>query len=265
MEKNTPQLTGQKWQILSGTAIKMIGITLMAVSHLYEMFIAQGAPPWLNWLGRPVAAMFLFLCAEGFYHTRNKKGYLLRLLIGFLGMALINRVLTFYMPLEDVALINNIFGTLFLAAFYMWMTDLIREGAREKNPGKIIRAAGAMLIPFLIGAAILLSLNSGNHTLMLILTFIPSIISVEGGAPLVFLGLLFYITRNRRYIQAALVAVMSVLAWITVGGAEWLILGAVIPILLYNGSRGREIKYFFYIFYPAHIYLFYIIAWFIRV
>jgi hypothetical protein len=122
-----------------------------------------------------------------------------------------------------------------------------------------------MLIPFLVSAAILLAFNGRNRILLLILTFIPSFISVEGGAPLVFLGLLFYITRNHRYVQAALVAVMSALTWISVGGAEWLILGAVIPILLYNGRRGREIKYFFYIFYPAHIYLFYTIAWFIRV
>jgi hypothetical protein len=34
--------------------------------------------------------------------------------------------------------------------------------------------------------------------------------------------------------------------------------------MLYNGKRGSGSKYFFYIFYPAHIYLLYLIAWLIR-
>jgi hypothetical protein len=39
---------------------------------------------------------------------------------------------------------------------------------------------------------------------------------------------------------------------------------AAVPLWMYNGLRGKGSKYFFYIFYPAHIYLFYAIAWFIR-
>jgi hypothetical protein len=32
------------WQFLSGTNIKIIGIVLMTLDHLHQMFIAQGAP-----------------------------------------------------------------------------------------------------------------------------------------------------------------------------------------------------------------------------
>jgi hypothetical protein len=39
---------------------------------------------------------------------------------------------------------------------------------------------------------------------------------------------------------------------------------AALPILLYNGLRGRGDKYFFYAFYPGHIYLLYLIAWFLQ-
>jgi hypothetical protein len=280
MTQTILQFKEHKWYILSGTAIKIIGIVLMFLDHLYQMFQPQGAPQWLHWLGRPVAAIFIFLCAEGFYYTRDKKGYLLRLLIFFWGMSLGNSLLSRLMPMEDVVLINNIFGTLFLAAFYMWMVDLIRKGMGEKKPGKILLAAGGILLPFIIGAALLLALNSRSHTLVLILMYIPNAVSAEGGPILIFLGLFFYMARNYRYVQAALVAAASLLSWfigggarwimegdiqgLLDGGAPWLIIGAVIPILLYNGRRGRGFKYFFYVFYPAHIYLLYTIAWFMR-
>jgi hypothetical protein len=264
MEKSIPRLTNHAWQILPGTAIKAIGIVLMFLDHLYQMFLPQGAPHWLHWCGRPVSAMFLFLGAEGFFYTRNKKAYLLRLLLCSVGMSLGNILLSRSMPLEEVALINNIFGTLFTAAFYRWMTDLIREGMREKKTGRILLAVGGMFLSVLVGAAMLLALQSENRTAALVLMFIPNIISVEGGFLLVLLGLFFYLARNHRHVQIALVAILSVISLLGGGDVQWLSIAAIIPILLYNGQRGRGSKYFFYAFYPAHIYLLYIIAWLIR-
>ncbi|MDR2662463.1 MAG: conjugal transfer protein TraX [Treponema sp.] len=259
-----------KWGILSGTAVKIIGLVLMVMDHFYQMFGSLGAPGWLYWFGRPVAVMFIFLCAEGFYYTRSPKKYLLRLLAGFLFMALGNRILSQYMPVEEIVLINNIFGTLFLAAFYMWMADLVRAGFKEKKAGKVLLAAGGILLPLVISAILLLALNAQSHTAVLILTFIPNPLAVEGGFIYIILGLLFYLLHKYRAAQIGVVLAAAVFSWYAAGGfpnpahVEWLMAAGAIPILLYNGKRGGGNKYFFYIFYPAHIYLFYIAAWFIR-
>ena len=37
--------------------------------------------------------------------------------------------------------------------------------------------------------------------------------------------------------------------------------GALIPIAIYNGKRGLKLKYFFYVFYPAHLLLLWLAAW----
>jgi hypothetical protein len=266
--KITPLASGQlPWQILSGTGIKIIGIVLMALDHLHQMFIAQGAPVWLGWFGRPVAAMFLFLCAEGFFYTGNKKRYMLQLLGGFFFMSVMNRILSAAMPMEDIALINNIFGTLFLAAFYMWMIDRIREGYKEKKPVKILSAIGGFLLTLVVSLFMILALQSNNWIVAQILIFIPNPLSVEGGFVLTFMGVGFYLLRKYRLAQAALTLVIGAFTLYfsqDSGDFQWLMVFAVIPLLLYNGKRGMGGKYFFYVFYPAHIYLFYCIAWFLN-
>ena len=46
------------------------------------------------------------------------------------------------------------------------------------------------------------------------------------------------------------------------GGLQWYCLLAVLPLACYNGTLGkRKLKYFFYIFYPAHLALLQGLAW----
>lgn len=40
----------------------------------------------------------------------------------------------------------------------------------------------------------------------------------------------------------------------------WLVIGSLPFILLYNGKKGSGHKYFFYFFYPLHIYILYLIG-----
>ncbi|MDR1105955.1 MAG: conjugal transfer protein TraX [Treponema sp.] len=258
------------WLLLSGAALKIIGVILMVPDHLYQMFVNQGAPFWLNWFGRPVAAIFLFLCSEGFYYTRNKRLYILRFLAAFILMNLANRLLTGFLYVENVALINNIFGTLFMSAFYMLMLDLFREGIREKKPGRILLALCGVLVSLaaaFVLAALFFGKSPPDRVIITLFFFIPTPLSVEGGFFLTGVGVLFYALRKYRWAQVLLPVAAGLAAFLASRGggassAQWMMLFAALPVFLYNGKRGRGNKYFFYAFYPAHIYLFYVVAWF---
>ncbi|WP_242972371.1 TraX family protein [Lachnoclostridium edouardi] len=43
-------------------------------------------------------------------------------------------------------------------------------------------------------------------------------------------------------------------------GVQWIMGFAAIPMMLYNGTKGKNMKNFFYIFYPLHIALLYLLA-----
>jgi hypothetical protein len=253
---------------LSGTQIKIAGVIMMVFDHLHYMFNVNGIPQWFHWIGRPVAPLFLFICAEGFAHTGSRKRYLLQLLIGFESMNVVSAFLGFALPNENVMLIFSIFGSLFFAALYMLFIDMLYNGLKAKKAGKAALAILFMILSAAYGLATVVLLSSQEIELpqwlsMSLFKIIPNVMVVEGSLLWVLIGSLFYILRRARILQIIPLIVFGVVFFIA-GSIEWLIIFAVIPILLYNGSRGKGGKYFFYIFYPAHIYVFYIIAYFMQ-
>ncbi|MDR1472710.1 MAG: conjugal transfer protein TraX [Synergistaceae bacterium] len=251
--------------MFSGFELKIAGIVLMIFDHLHQMFYIFGVPEWFAWLGRPVAPIFLFFCAEGYRHTRNKARYMMLLLAGFESMSAVSHIMTLSMRSDELSLINNIFGTLFVSVLYMALADMFLGAVREKKPGRLALALLGMMIPFAVGAAPFITgetMPVWLQTAMLI--YIPSPLTVEGGVLFALMGVLFHLFQGRRCAQAAIPIAYGLLGFFMVGPAQWLISAATIPILTYNGKRGPGGalgKYFFYVFYPAHIYIFYVISW----
>ena len=258
-----------KWQILDATMLKFLAVFLMVLDHIHEMFVSVGAPMWLTMAGRLVFPMFLFAASESFYYTHSKKKYLQRLLFSSWGMTIFTFVLQIVLPNPDVVLMNNAFSTFFVTGLYMLCWDRLTAGIRQKSLKEIGNAAVIFLVPFLCAIPVylvaMLSFNenvpgSVIRLLARIALLIPNILTVEGGVSLVVLGLLFYIFREHRAIQIAVLLALSLVVYLSGDAVQSLMALAAIPMALYNGERGKGMKNFFYIFYPAHIGLLYCIS-----
>lgn len=267
--KEMPVASKPKWQILDATTLKFLAVVLMVLDHIHEMFVSMGAPMWLTMAGRLVFPMFLFAASESFYYTHSKKRYLQRLLFASWGMTIFTFILQAVLPNPDVVLMNNAFSTFFVTGLYMLCWDTLKAGIRQKSPKKIGKAAVIFLVPILSAIPVyLMAMLSFNENvpgsvirlLARIALLMPNILAVEGGAPLVVLGLLFYIFRKHRTIQIGVLFALSLIVYLSGNMVQSFMALAAIPIALYNGKRGKGMKNFFYIFYPAHIGLLYCIA-----
>lgn len=249
---------------LDATTIKLLACVLMFIDHIHEMFAPAGlVPDWVDAFGRPVFPLFLFLAADSFHYTHSKKSYFLRLLSASACMTILTVATEALVPNRyDFALMNNAFSTFCVTTIYMQAWDMLREGLRQKDACRIGKAAALAFLPVVLVlpqfAVAMLSINQNIPSqliqcLSIICMMIPNLLTVEGGVLYILLGLLLYIFREKRGVQIAIVLGYAVLFQYLVGGIQWAIALAALPMLLYNGQKGRGCKNFFYIFYPAHI------------
>lgn len=245
--------------------LKMIGIILMFIDHIHQMFSIMGAPTWIDWFGRPVATLFFFVSVEGFSHTRNKNKYLFRLLIGFWVMNIGSTVVQHFFPLGQVALMNNIFTDLFVGVLAMYGIDFLAGFKKDKKISQLIIGILCLIMPLVLSFVSVVGLSSGNVMLLSLARVIPMTLFAENSV-MVYLMPVMYLLRKNKSWQCLAIAIVAILFFIANpaqafgSNTQWMMIFSTIPIMLYGGEKGRSMKSFFYIFYPAHIWLLYILA-----
>jgi hypothetical protein len=234
---------------LSNFQLKCIAALLMALDHLRAFF--PGLPLWFRYLGRLSAPIFFFLTVEGFFHTRNRARYTARLLTGGVIMAAGSALLTHFFP-SDMGLYNNIFLSLGLGTALMSAWQKLQETRDEQLFRPVI---------FLILLAMLFT-EANIYGIMMVLVFCQFRERRGLLAAFYILGaLLPSLFSPLRFQPPLLIGYNLSLRHFLVIDYQWMMVFALPFFFLYNGelgSRSPAAKWFFYIFYPAHLWILYL-------
>lgn len=245
--------------------IKIIAVILMFIDHIYHILgSVYDVPIIFTWLGRLSAPLFFYMVAEGMYHTRNPKKMLIRLYLASVGMELLNLIYNSIKPEYGYFVRNGIFQTLFLVALYIFFIQQYRKQDSQEGKRKV---ALWMCIPVGVNVLIML-LNTLLPIPLLKYSSIvfPLLLSVEGSFVFVMLGIGFFIYREQKKAMIIFYSAFSAIFFLPALGEltvqniffenfQWMMIFSLPIILSYNGKKGKSLKYFFYVFYPAHIYL----------
>lgn len=257
-----------KIQFLSGNSIKIIAICLMFFDHFCKIVLEwymndvlfplenTGQIPigsvtqfdeFVRFTLYPIGAvafpLFCFLISEGFFYTRNRKRYLRLMCIFaliselpfdiafFSKYSISENTFPFYWKYQ------NVFFTLLIGLAALWCIEKFKCISNNKKE--------------------LLKSRFLQIACVVILSLIAYLIHSDYGAYGVLLIVGFYICRKNRLYQ---VLIFLLIYMLTSGSQPTLsVLGSIVLLLLYKGKRGKlRLKYFFYIFYPAHIFLLYL-------
>lgn len=221
----------EKLRILDGTSLKLIAMISMVFDHVGDMFFPGAL--WMRMIGRLAMPLFSFCIAEGYAHTKNKQRYLMRMGV----FALVSEI-PFDLAFEGRVGLGhqNIMLSFFLAILALMVFDRIRGEGKEHAAGKTL--LGILCV---CAMAVLALVLRADYTLFAVLA--------------VFL---FYVLRNRHPLLRCGVGVGFLALTRTVGYYRATGL-SLIPLLLYNGKRGRGLKWLFYAFYPGHLLLLYLL------
>ena len=233
---------------LSGSTLKIIACISMFIDHMtlivwkhYLSYIATLDYDSIQYykklyrlgrnIGRAAFPIYCFLLVEGFKHTRSSLKYLARLLV----MAVISEH-AFNLMVADSNLDlthQNVFLTL---AISLAVIMGIHKASTTEWLSDMTRTAIIMCITVLGCVAAWLLKTDYSYKGVLAVTAI------------------YLLSYNR--------LVMCLGGSICFSWEPWAI-PAFIPVFFYNGKRGLKAKYFFYFFYPLHIYLIYYVVHYI--
>ena len=221
-----------KIKCLSGATLKLIAIISILADHVNKAIIYPCLESNRGFLatlsdifdiiGRIAFPLFCFMIVEGFFKTRNRKKYLLNLLIfGVISEVPFDMFTTgsFYN-----ANWQNVMFTLALVLGTIWIIDILKH-KMENKPKVLWYIVSLLIVMVMCIVTMMLSLDYEHHAILM--------------------GYVFYLFYNKPLLQIPF-------GCLSVYDQPWSLLGFGL-ILTYNGKRGKQNKMLNYWFYPVHM------------
>lgn len=234
---------GAGMKLLSGNMLKIIAAIAMVIDHAGMLLFPRVTV--LRIIGRLAYPIFAFMIAEGCRYTKNKVKYL----GGILGMGILCQIV-YFVAMGSTYMCILITFSFTIAVIYglqsMKCAWLCGQGSRVLTTAV-----------FLLGVALTWL---ANQYLTIDYGFWGCMVGVFAAVLHPVGDALKRFDRTENHVL--MLAVGLLLLAIDRGGVQTWSLLAVPLLLLYSGKRGKlRMKYFFYIFYPAHLVALQGIAW----
>ena len=224
---------------LSGSALKIIAVLSMVIDHCAYLLMEHGTPLYgvMRCFGRIAFPVFAFLIAEGFAHTRNRTRYFLTIL----GFAIISEIPWYLLNGYDGT--HNVMFTLAIGVAALTVFDRLCE----HRPLCVIAITLLLVLAYWMGVD-----YDWRGVLMIVLFYMLRHQTIE---PWSDRYEICFPSQAMRQIIFTLPLMMHY-------GMAGAVLASFV-IFLYDGTRGHikgaVAKYSFYVFYPLHLLLLYLI------
>ncbi len=229
-------------RILNSNILKIFACIFMFCDHLGYFVLPEVA--WLRYVGRLALPIFAFFIAEGCKYTKNRLKYLT--LMAVLGVVILA---------VQYAVTSISYGNILITFSFSLIIIFLLHNAMNFNQ-KYDKITSFLWLILAILMMIFVKLFTDNFEIDygFVGVLLPVIIALSD---------LIKVPDKYLHICRLFATIIGLILLVLVlGDYQWYGLCALPMLLLYNGKRGRlKMKYFFYIFYPAHVALLNMITW----
>lgn len=220
---------------MSAFTLKIIGLITMIFDHI-KYVIPSTYNFITKYIGRISFPIFAFLITEGYLHTKSKEKYVFRLFL----LAIVSEI-PYRLLFANTPYTNTIF-TLLLGLLGIILFEYFKNKEKLNKIVKILCIIITFILIIFLGNFINIAYAWFGLTIIWIFHILKPHKKIMFLAYILTTFLYYINNSSNTYIISMLFTMFSIFI-----------------ILLYNGKKGAKIKYFFYIFYPLHIYILYLI------
>lgn len=231
---------------MSAFVLKIIALVSMACDH--TSYLLFGRFSFLNCIGRIAFPIFAFQISEGYMHTNNLKKYMLRLF----AFALISQVpFILFRSVFTSGFALNVFFTLFFGLLSIVIYDTLNKiNTKNRYTHYLLSFIGIFSVIAIAIIAELMNTDYGAFGIAIIFVFYL----FKDKKFLMNIGFtfccIFYYLKNLLYSSNSNIY-LTILVFTLI---------PLIFINLYNNKKGKNTKYFLYIFYPVHFLIIYLLS-----